>query len=173
MFNDRLSSLTILEERDSRSINAENPTGEKGNGGKASSILGKSRKGKAFLDLEPGTETTLADIKGPGIINHIWITVQDSSSKGEFVLRDLILRMYWDDDENPAVESPIGDFFCCGFLPKCQVISLPMVVVLMGFNFSFQCLLKKAQELCGKSTWGSYSCIFLYYKLLFSSNTSR
>lgn len=163
MFNDRLSSLTILEERDSRSINAENPTGEKGNGGKASSILGKSRKGKAFLDLEPGTETTLADIKGPGIINHIWITVQDSSSKGEFVLRDLILRMYWDDDENPAVESPIGDFFCCGFSSKCQVNSLPMVVAPYGgFNCFFQMPFKKSARITAENQHGGLIHAFFY-----------
>ena len=49
-----LSNIAEIERRDSRSITAENPTGERGKGGMASGELGPGRKGKAFLDLEPG-----------------------------------------------------------------------------------------------------------------------
>lgn len=60
----------------SRAVNAENPTGEKGRGGMAASNLGPGRKGSPCLkDIKPGTVTTLADIGGCGVINHIWITV--------------------------------------------------------------------------------------------------
>ena len=54
----------------------------------------------------------LADISGCGVINHIWITVDNKTTDGDcFVLRDLILRMSWDDAKSPAVEVPLGDFF--------------------------------------------------------------
>lgn len=45
-----------------------------------------------------------------------------------FVLRDLILRMSWDDAKSPAVEVPLGDFFCCGFGKECYINSYPIVV---------------------------------------------
>ena len=68
----------------SRAINAENPTGEKGKGGMASSNLGKGRKGSPCLkNVEPGSTTVLADISGCGVINHIWITVDNKTTDGD------------------------------------------------------------------------------------------
>ena len=115
----------------SRAINAENRTGEKGKGGMAASPLGPSRKGSPCLNnIQPGQEEFLADIEGPGVIQHIWITVDSKTSEGDcFVLRDLIMRMYWDGEENPSVEVPLGDFFCCGFGQECIVNSAIITVV--------------------------------------------
>ena len=49
---------------------------------------------------------TLAEMEGPGQINHIWITVDNKTTEADcFVLRDLVIRMYWDDEETPSVES--------------------------------------------------------------------
>ena len=126
-----LGNLAILKNRKSRAVNAENPTGEKGKGGMASSNLGPSRKGSPCLkDIPSGETVTLADIEGPGIINHIWITVTNKTTEADcFVLSDLIIRIYWDDEETPSVESPLGDFFCCGFARECVVNSMPIVVV--------------------------------------------
>ncbi|OHD29533.1 MAG: hypothetical protein CVV48_07660 [Spirochaetae bacterium HGW-Spirochaetae-4] len=139
-----LESIAILDDSRSRSINPENPTGAVGEGGKAGGVLGLGRKGRAFLDLPQGKETTLAHIEGPGVINHIWCTVQDRTKFGEFVLRDVILRMYWDDEEYPSVEVPIGDFFCNGFGTKCQINSMPIVVAPYGgFNSFFPMPFKK------------------------------
>lgn len=114
----------------SYAINAENPTGEKGNGGKSASSLGLSRKGSPCLhDLLPGSHSVLADIKGCGMIHHIWMTVDNKTSDADcFVLRDLILRIYWDNETTPSVEVPIGDFFCCGFGQECLVNSAAMIV---------------------------------------------
>lgn len=114
----------------SRAINAENPTGEKSGGGKAASPLGPGRKGSPCLrDLRPGSVTTLAEIEGCGIIQHIWITVDSKTGDADrYVLRDLVLRMYWDGETAPSVEAPLGDFFCCGFGQECLVNSLPIVV---------------------------------------------
>ena len=42
--------------------------------------------------------------------------------------RDLILRIYWDDQEHPSVEAPLGDFFACGWDQYAQVSSLAVCV---------------------------------------------
>lgn len=78
----------------------------------AASGLGKSRKGSPCLnDIQPGETVVLGEIDGPGIIHHIWITTDNKTSEGDcFVLRDLVLRMYWDGEQNPSVEAPLGDF---------------------------------------------------------------
>jgi hypothetical protein len=66
------------------------------------------------------------------VIRHIWITVPDSTPAGPFVLRDLVLRMYWDGAANPSVEVPLGDFFCNGFGTRALVTSEPIVVAPTG-----------------------------------------
>lgn len=43
------------------------------------------------------------------------------------MLRDLVLRMTWDDEEHPSVEVPLGDFFCCGFGKECTVNHTPLL----------------------------------------------
>ncbi|MBM2614944.1 DUF2961 domain-containing protein [Actinoplanes sp. LDG1-06] len=116
----------------SRSINAENPTGAPGAGARTASKLGVGRKGTAFLPLPAGETLTLADIEGPGVIRHIWITVADRTEAGPFVLRDLVLRAYWDGSETPSVEVPLGDFFCNGFATRALVTSVPIVVAPTG-----------------------------------------
>ncbi|MDL0420646.1 DUF2961 domain-containing protein [Caldibacillus thermoamylovorans] len=138
-FSGGLSTLPLMNNGRSRAITAENPHGEKGKGGMASSELGTSRKGSPCIrDVEPGSTVTLCEIDGPGVIQHIWLTVTDQTEKDCFVLRDLVIRMYWDDEANPSVESPLGDFFCNGFARWCVVNSLPIVVnPTRGFNSYF------------------------------------
>ena len=141
MFYDLLSGAAELKNWRSRSINAENPTGEKGRGGMAVSPLGPSRKGSPCLtDIHPGDTVTLCEMDGPGFITHIWITVTNKTTEADSnVLRDLVLRMYWDGEETPSVESPLGDFFCCGFARECQVTSMPVSVIPnRGFNCYFR-----------------------------------
>ena len=125
------SSLPLVTGGQSRAINGENRNGAKGAGGMAASDLGPSRKGSPCLrGIQPGDTVVLADIKGSGVIQHIWVTVKDKTSDADcFVLRDLVLRMYWDGERRPSVEVPLGDFFCCGFGQACVVNSLPIVVV--------------------------------------------
>jgi len=57
--------------------------------------------------IAPGETRVLADIKGPGCINHIWMTQRNG-------YRNVLLRCFWDDEEHPSVLCPIGDFFCLG-----------------------------------------------------------
>ncbi|MBM7654532.1 glycoside hydrolase family 172 protein [Neobacillus cucumis] len=144
-----LSSLPLINNGRSRAVNAENPRGEKGKGGMASSLLGPSRKGSPCIrEIEPGSTVTLAEIDGPGVIQHIWITVTDKTDKDVYVLRDLVLRMYWDDEEEPSVESPLGDFFCNGFGRGCTVNSMPIVVnPTRGFNSYFQMPFRKKAKI--------------------------
>ena len=145
-----LSSLPLLVKGRSRSINQENYTGEKGKGGMASSDLGPGRKGSPCIrKVEPGSTITLGEIQGPGVIQHIWITVTDrTSERNRYVTRDLVLRMYWDGEETPSVESPLGDFFCCGFGESYPVHSLPIAVnPQRGFNCYFPMPFRKSAKI--------------------------
>ncbi|MDX9940511.1 MAG: DUF2961 domain-containing protein [Sphaerochaetaceae bacterium] len=132
MYIDSLDALFMIRNAQSRSISPENPTGNAGMGGMEASKLGSGRKGRPKISLEQGEVVTLADIQGPGVIRHIWCTTMESSGGGDSVLRDLILRIYWDDEASASVEVPIGDFFCCGFGTFCRVDSLMVSVAPMG-----------------------------------------
>jgi len=61
--------------------------------------------------IEAGEDRLLTGYSGAGCIRHIWMTM---SSKSEYFAREIVLRMYWDSEENPSVEAPIGDFFGIG-----------------------------------------------------------
>jgi hypothetical protein len=128
MYSFGMSNVAILKTGKSRSISAENPTGEVGGGGKESSKIGKGRKGRPSITLPQGKETILADISGAGLINSFWITCPEKNGKCFYVLRDLVFRMYWDNSPFPSVEVPLGDFFCCGFGERAKINALPLAV---------------------------------------------
>jgi hypothetical protein len=94
----------------SRAITPENPTGEPGQGGKAVRPgLGEGRKGSAYIkNIKQGQTGTLMDVEGCGVIRHIWITL---SKRQPATMRNIIIRMYWDNSPIPSVEAPLGDFF--------------------------------------------------------------
>ncbi len=144
-----LGAIPLVSNGRSRAINAENPYGEKGRGGMQPSHLGPSRKGSPCIrSMAAGSVTTLAEMEGPGIIQHIWITVTDKTDADVFVLRDLVIRMYWDDETEPSVESPLGDFFCNGFGRGCVINSLPIVVnPARGFNSYFSMPFRKKAKI--------------------------
>ncbi len=113
----------------SRSICAENPAGEKGKGAmavpdekSAARELGQGWKVRPCINLKAGETVTLAEIKGPGMITHIWITCSPKC------YRDCILRIYWDGENEPSVEVPLGDFFCNGWGVRVNVLSIPINV---------------------------------------------
>jgi Protein of unknown function (DUF2961) len=132
MMHSSLESIARIPDVTSHAITAENPTGAKGAGGAESSALGPGRKGKAYLPLAAGETMVLADIRGPGMIRHIWITVPATTPAGPFVLKNLTLRAYWDGEEQPSIEAPLGDFFCNGFGTRALVTSIPIVVAPHG-----------------------------------------
>ena len=102
-----LNNITTFKGERSRAVSPENPTGEKGRACMEDSALGPQRKGRGSIRLPMGEETVIADIKGPGIIRHIWMTIRENTEKGSFVMRDVILRIYWDNSSTPAVEAPL------------------------------------------------------------------
>lgn len=124
-----MGTLSRLSEAESRSISAENPSGEPGQGGRAtegqgsyaSRELGQGWKVAPAIAIPPGETVELADIRGSGAIQQIWMTQTG-------MWRHHILRVYWDDSEVPSVESPVGDFFACGWGRYAQVSSLAVCV---------------------------------------------
>ena len=126
-----MDGMSRMEKKITRSISPENYKGEKGKGGmcpleegfakEAARDLGTGWKVNPYVVIQPGETFTMAEIDGSGVINHIWLT-----PTGRW--RDTILRMYWDHQENPSVESPIGDFFCMGWNQYAQLSSLAVCV---------------------------------------------
>jgi hypothetical protein len=124
-----MGNLSRLSHAKTRSISPENFTGEKGKGGmstdgpalKAARDLGQGWKVSPYVRIEPKQTFTLAEIQGPGAIQHIWMT-----PTGHW--RFAILRMYWDGETTPSVEAPVGDFFACGWGKYAQISSLAVCV---------------------------------------------
>lgn len=79
--------------------------------------------------IPPGETLVVADLEGPGVIQHIWFTIGAQDFRYG---RSLTLRMYWDGQEEPAVESPLGDFFAVGHGLRREVDSLPVSVTSAG-----------------------------------------
>jgi hypothetical protein len=132
-----LGNLARLSSAKTRSISAENPTGAKGRGGMATEgtgavaarELGQGWKVAPSVDIPGNATVTLAEIDGPGALQHLWMTVFPTH------WRQLILRFYWDGEDTPSVEVPIGDFFCSGWCERVNVNSLPVAVnPAGGFN---------------------------------------
>jgi hypothetical protein len=69
----------------------------------------------------PGETTVLADLPGPGVVNHLWMTIADNEYGWPRLLR---LRVYYDGSETPSVDAPIGDFFAVGNGVEAEVESL-------------------------------------------------
>ena len=109
-----LGNLYRLSDAKTRSISPENLTGEKGKGGmatleegsaaRAARDLGQGWKVNPYIRIPAGETFTLAEIGGPGAIQQIWMT-----PAGKW--RYSILRFYWDGEQQPSVEVPVGDFF--------------------------------------------------------------
>ncbi|MBN2449288.1 MAG: DUF2961 domain-containing protein [Lentisphaeria bacterium] len=124
-----MGTLSRLSGALSRSISPENFSGEKGRAGMATEgtgahcarELGQGWKISPSVAIEPGQTFPLADIEGSGAIQQIWMT-----PTGHW--RFSILRFYWDDCEQPAVECPVGDFFCSGWGRYAQLSSLAVCV---------------------------------------------
>ncbi len=127
-----LGGLSRLSRAETRSLTPENPTGAKGGGARAepegekhpARELGRGWKCRPFIILKPGETAEIADIAGPGALQHIWMTPTG-------VWRHTILRFYWDDQSHPSVECPVGDFFASGWGNRenfAPVVSTPVCV---------------------------------------------
>jgi hypothetical protein len=124
-----MGNLARLSAAQTRSISPENITGEKGEGGMATEgtgahcarDLGQGWKISPSVVIGPGETFEMADIRGSGAIQQIWMT-----PTGHW--RHSILRIYWDDQPNPSVECPVGDFFCSGWNRYAPLSSLAICV---------------------------------------------
>lgn len=132
-----MGNLSRLSNAETRSISAENFTGEKGRGGMATEgtgaiaarELGQGWKVSPSINIAGRSTVTLADVAGPGAIQQIWLTVHPDH------WRKLVLRMFWDGEATPSVETPIGDFFCMGWRERANLTSLAVCVnPAGGFN---------------------------------------
>jgi hypothetical protein len=132
-----MGNLYRLSDAQSRSVSPENFTGRKGEGGmarpedkdktntanayNASRDLGQGWKVNPFVRIQPGETFTMAEIEGPGAIQHIWMTPAG-------IWRFSIIRIYWDDETEPSVECPVGDFFGMGWNEYAPLNSLAVCV---------------------------------------------
>jgi hypothetical protein len=124
-----LGSLSRLSKAQTRSISPENFTGEKGKAAmstdgpamSAARDLGQGWKVSPYVRVPAGETFVMADVKGEGAIQQIWLTPAGT-------WRFAILRIYWDGETEPSVECPVGDFFACGWGQYAQVSSLPICV---------------------------------------------
>ncbi len=131
MFVNGLSDLCVLSDAQSRSISPENPNGAKSGGGLCSIEAGVAGRAARNLGVgwkvnpwvEIGVEETcqIANIEGPGMLQHIWMT-----PTGKW--RDVIIRFYWDGQETPSVECPVGDFFASSWESYAPLTSLAVCV---------------------------------------------
>jgi hypothetical protein len=144
-----MGSLSRLSHAKTRSISAENMTGEKGKGGmatkgagaEAARELGQTWKISPAVDIQPKQIFTVAEIQGPGAIQHIWVT-----PSGDW--RFSILRMYWDGESQPSVEVPVGDFFANGWGKFAPVASLAVCVNPgSGFNSYWEMPFRKSARI--------------------------
>src|ERR1051325_9678627 len=126
-----IGNLSRVSKAKTRSIGPENFTGEKGKAGmstdgpakSAARDLGQGWKVSPYVHVKGKSTFTLAEITGPGAIQQIWLTPAPLDKTRWF-----IIRMYWDDETEPSVECPLGDFFACGWGRFCQISSLPICV---------------------------------------------
>jgi len=124
-----MGNLPRLSHAKTRSISAENKTGEKGKAGMATEgtganaarELGQTWKVSPSVKIESKEVYTIAEIQGPGAIQHIWMTPSGN-------WRFSILRIYWDGESTPSVEVPAGDFFAAGWGRYGQISSLAVCV---------------------------------------------
>jgi len=140
-----LDNIAKLVNAKTRLFTAENVYGEKGRGGMAvpngeiqeevarmgqdacllsreARELGQKWKVRPCISLPKNSTRTIMDVDAQGAITHIWITMEEKHT------RNIVLRMYWDGEETPSVEAPIGDFFCQPFHRYHPVTSIPINV---------------------------------------------
>lgn len=140
-----MGNLYRLSDAKTRSISPENFSGKKGEAGmanpadkdrpntanayRAARDLGQGWKVNPYVRINPGETFTMAEIDGPGAIQHIWMTPTGN-------WRFSIIRIYWDDEAEPSVECPVGDFFGMGW---CEYAPLNSLAICVNPGSAFNC----------------------------------
>ncbi len=125
-----------------------------------------------WLTIEPGQTVTLADTRGAGCINHVWITAAAEhlalaplSLEPDF-LRKVLLKMYWDGEEEPSVLVPLGDFFGAGHARTRNFASVPLQMSPKdgrSFNCFFHMPFADGARIEAVSELESERVLFYYY----------
>ena len=172
--NTDLGNIYRLSDAQTRSISAENYTGEKGKGGMAkpelpatrnvnnaswaARDLGETWKVNPYINIDPKETITIADIEGPGAIQQMWLTTNG-------LWRWTILRIYWDDEPTPSVECPMGDFFCMGWNEYAPIVSAPICVNPgLALNSYWQMPFRKKCKITIENL-NEKDAIYLYYQI--------
>ena len=168
-----LGNLWQLSNAETRSISPENFTGERGKGGMAiegtgavpARELGQGWKVSPSIEIGPRETITMADIEGPGAIQHIWLTVHPTW------WRRLVIRIHWDDEVTPSVETPLGDFFANGWCERCNISSIPIAVnPAGGFNSYWEMPFRKRARITIENLTPD-RCGGFYYQVTYTLTT--
>jgi hypothetical protein len=115
------------------------------------------------LSIAPSETATLADVEGPGCIKHIWMTL--ACDEPDF-LRKVVLRAYWDDEEQPSVQVPVGDFFGVGHAQTRNFVSMPLQMSPQegkAFNCWFPMPFTRSARFTATSECSTAEVILYYY----------
>ena len=150
-----LSNISKLRKGvESRSISAENPDGKRGGGATAdpngqgpARDLGVGWKVRPCLILEPGETATLMDTDGPAVIRHMWFTFHQDFH------RSVIIRIYWNGQEYPSVQAPLGDFLCNSWKKTQNILGIPINInPVGGMNVYFPMPFRKHARITVENT---------------------
>jgi hypothetical protein len=170
-----LHNISRLSDAETRSICAENPNGEKGRAAMAvppvdengrargaARELGQGWKVRPCITVEARSTVMLAGIQGPGAVQHIWVTVHPD------FWRRLVLRFYWDGEETPSVETPLGDLFCMGWCQRANVNSMPIAVNPAGaLNSYWEMPFRKSARITVENLWDE-PCHGFFYQITYA-----
>ncbi len=173
-------TMHLLSDAETRSISPENKTGSKAGGGRAAvpvdkygnktgpaRELGTGWKVKPYEVIEPGETLVLADIEGPGSIQQIWMT-----PTGNY--RHTILRIYYDGQETPGVEVPVGDFFASAFTGYDRFAPLNSLMVCVNPGNAFNCYwpipFRKRIRITMENISTSGDAVTVYYQINYALN---
>ena len=149
--NCHLGNISTLSRARSRSISPENRDGRVAGGGRAqprqgkdgawtggvaahrARDLGRGWKVEPVVKIEANQVETIAEIEGPGAIQSIWMTPAGVSN------RNAIIRFYWDGQEHPSVECPLGDFFASAYTSSEIFTPLNSAVIAVNPGSAFNC----------------------------------
>jgi hypothetical protein len=115
-----------------------------------------------FRPIAPGETLVLVDHQGTGVVRRWWITIAPRQEVE--ILRQLIVRCWWDGEEAPSVEVPVADFFGMGFGEWRDFTSLPVNMTSGGYNAYWPMPFRRSARITVENT-GSVPITNFYYNI--------